>query len=123
MMKRNIRLIVLFVGCLSRLHGAEFDAAKLEEVATQEMSSTNTPGASIAIVRDGQIVWSKGLGVANVETGQPVTPETLFRLGSTTKMFTAAALIQLAEEGKLKTNAPIGDCISGLDASIAALTP
>lgn len=123
MTKCNIRLIVLLLGCLSSVRAVEFDAAKLEEVATKEMSDANTPGASIAIVRDGQIVWTKGLGVANVETGQPVTPETLFRLGSTTKMFTAAALIQLAEEGKLKVNAPVGDCIPGLHARIAALTP
>jgi CubicO group peptidase (beta-lactamase class C family) len=67
-------------------------------------------------------VFRKGLGLANVETGQAVTPEMLFRLGSTTKMFTAAALAMLAEEGKLKLDEPIGKCISGLNPAIAALT-
>lgn len=106
-----------------QLRAADFDAAKLEQVATDEMRSTNTPGAAIAIVREGQIVWSKGLGLANVETQQPVTPETLFRLGSTTKMFTAAALVGLAEEGKLRLDEPVGKCIPGLHPKIAALTP
>jgi CubicO group peptidase (beta-lactamase class C family) len=99
------------------------DFSKLEETAQVEMKATNTPGAAIGIVKDGQLVWSRGLGVANVETEQPVTPETLFRLGSTTKMFTAAALVMLAEEGKLKLDEPVGKCITGLDPAIAALTP
>src|SRR6185436_20110663 len=55
-------------------------------------------------------------------TGQAVAPEMLFRLGSTTKMFTAAALVGLAEEGKLKLAEPIGNSIPGLDPRIAALT-
>src|SRR5687767_2707753 len=87
------------------------------------MIDTNTPGAAIGIVRDGRMLWSKGLGVANIETGQPVTPDTLFRLGSTTKMFTAAALVGLAEEGMLKLDEPVGKCIAGLHPKIAALTP
>ena len=44
---------------------------------------------------------AKGLGVASIETRVPVTADTLFRLGSTTKMFTAAALLQLALDGKV----------------------
>jgi CubicO group peptidase (beta-lactamase class C family) len=102
---------------------AEFDTARLEQIATDEMRANNTPGAAIGIVKNGQLLWSKGLGVANVETGQPVTPDTLFRLGSTTKMFTAAALVGLAEEGKLKLDEPIGACIPNLHPRIAALTP
>lgn len=99
------------------------DFAKLEQTVQAEMKATNTPGAAIGIVKNGQLVYSRGLGVANVETQQPVTPETLFRLGSTTKMFTAAALVMLAEEGKLKLDEPVGKCIPGLSEPIAALTP
>src|SRR5262249_32275245 len=99
------------------------DFSQLERVAEQELKQTRTPGAAVAIVHQGRIVYSKGFGVANVETGQLVTPEMLFRLGSTTKMFTAATLVSLAEEGKLKLDEPIGNSVSGLHSSIAALTP
>jgi CubicO group peptidase (beta-lactamase class C family) len=112
----------LVVAASGGARAAEFDAARLVEVAESEMQATNTPGASIGIVRGGEVVWSKGLGVANVETGQEVTPEMLFRLGSTTKMFTAAAVVGLAEEGKLKLHEPVGRCVTGLDPAIGALT-
>lgn len=95
----------------------------LEATAERELKQSGTPGAAIAIVEGEQVVYAKGFGLANVETQQPVTPEMLFRLGSTTKMFTAAALVSLAEEGKFKLDAPIGQCIPGLHASIASLTP
>lgn len=96
---------------------------RLAEIAAGEMRATNTPGAAIGVVRDGTLVWSKGLGVANVETGQAVTPEMLFRLGSTTKMFTAAALVAMAEEGKLKLREPVGNVVRRLDPAIGGLTP
>jgi len=99
------------------------DWSRLEQTAQDEMRTTNTPGAAIGVVKDGAIIWSRGLGVTNVETEQPVKPETLFRLGSTTKMFTAAALVMLAEEGKLKLDEPVGMCIASLHPQIAALTP
>jgi CubicO group peptidase (beta-lactamase class C family) len=81
-----------------------------------------TPGAAIGIVQDGRLVSAKGFGAANVETGAPVTPETLFRLGSTTKMLTAAAVATFAAEGKLDFEDPVGKYIQGLDPAIAALT-
>src|SRR5262245_12882075 len=126
-MSRNpislVASLFLVLIALRSAAAAEFDGAKLEKIATDEMRTNNTPGAAIAIVRNGQIVWSKGLGLASVETGQPVTTEMLFRLGSTTKMFTAAALAGLAEEGKLKLDEPVGKCVSDLNPAIAALTP
>lgn len=60
------------------------------------------PGASAIVVRGGQIVLRKGYGLANLELGTPNTPESVFELGSVTKQFTAAAILLLAEQGKLK---------------------
>jgi len=120
---RFLAILLATLTALPILRAAEFDPVQLEKIAAHEMIDTNTPGAAIGIVRDGRMVWSKGLGTANIETGQPVTPDTLFRLGSTTKMFTAAALVGLAEEGKLKLDEPVGKCIAGLHPKIAALTP
>jgi CubicO group peptidase (beta-lactamase class C family) len=50
------------------------------------------PGLAVAIVQDGATVFSAGFGVANVERGTPVTPDTMFGIGSTTKAFTAAGI-------------------------------
>ncbi|MBI4519774.1 MAG: beta-lactamase family protein [Gemmatimonadetes bacterium] len=68
------------------------------------------------------MVLARGFGVANVETGAPVTPDMLFRLGSTTKMFTAAAVVSLAVEGKLRLDEPIGAHIPGLHSTLARVT-
>lgn len=71
------------------------------------MARTGTPGASVAVVAGGRLVYFKGFGVANIETGERVTAETLFRVGSVTKMFTGALLAQLAEAGQVDLQAPI----------------
>jgi CubicO group peptidase (beta-lactamase class C family) len=57
---------------------------------------------SVLVGRDGRVLLSKGYGMANFEHDVPNTPQTKFRLGSITKQFTAAAVMQLAEKGKLK---------------------
>ena len=87
-----------------------------------ELARLHIPGASIAIVRGERSHLSKALGTANVETGEALRPEMLFRLGSTTKMMTAAALIGLAVEGKIDLNAPIGKYVSGLTPMLAGVT-
>src|SRR5438445_7626629 len=76
-------------------------SSELQQVILEEMKAEGIPGAAIGIVRDGKVLFSKGFGVASVETGVPVTADTLFRLGSTTKMFTAAALVQMSLENKI----------------------
>jgi CubicO group peptidase (beta-lactamase class C family) len=90
---------------------AQHDASRFDrvvEVARQELAETRTPGAAIALVQGDRMVFATGVGVADVEAGAPVNPAMLFRLGSTTKMFTAAALVTLAENRKLSLDAPIG---------------
>ena len=98
------------------------DVKELDRVALDELKSTSTPGAAIAIVRDGAVVLTKGFGVASVETGAPVTPDMLFRLGSTTKMLTAAMVVGLAEEGRLKLDAPIGTYVPDLPPRLSRAT-
>jgi CubicO group peptidase (beta-lactamase class C family) len=96
--------------------------SSVEAVALEELRDRQTPGAAIAIVQDGRMIYSRGFGLANVETGEEVRPEMLFRLGSTTKMFTAAAVVLLADQGKLNLHEPIGKHIAGLSPKLAALT-
>jgi CubicO group peptidase (beta-lactamase class C family)/imidazolonepropionase-like amidohydrolase len=98
------------------------DFAALDKVALAELKERGTPGAAVAVIKDGQVVYSKGYGVASSETGAPVTPEMLFRLGSTTKMLTAAALVTLAAQGRLKLDEPLGNSVKGLHPELARVT-
>jgi CubicO group peptidase (beta-lactamase class C family) len=97
-------------------------AAEVENTALAEMKTADIPGAAIGIVSGGRVLLVKGLGVASVETGVPVTADTVFRLGSTTKMFTAAAVIQMALDGKVDLRKPIGEYLNGLHPAIASMT-
>ncbi len=96
--------------------------AQIEKAALDELKSSNIPGGALAIVRGDKIVFAKGFGVSSVETGAMVTPDTLFRIGSVTKMFTATAMVTLAEQGKIKLNEPIGDYAKGLNPVLARVT-
>lgn len=70
------------------------------------MTDSRIPGMAIAIVKDHQIVHAKGYGVAD-PSGRPVTPETPFIIGSASKSFTALAVMQLVEAGKIDLDAPV----------------
>lgn len=96
--------------------------SELEKVAVDELHQLNTPGAAIGIVSGDRLIYAKGIGISDIETGALLAPGMLFRLGSTTKMFTATALVSLAEEGKIKLDDPIGLAVKGLDPKIAAVT-
>lgn len=67
----------------------------------------DTPGVIIAVAKDGETVFAKGYGVANLEHATPLTPETISESGSVAKQFTAAAVVLLAERGKLSLEDPI----------------
>ncbi len=122
-MRRALFLLLCAAVCAAPRASAEGpDFAKLERTALEELEQTKTPGAAIAIVSNGRVVYSKGLGVTSVETRAPVTPETLFRLGSTTKMFNGIALATLADRGKLLLNLPISNVVKGLDPSVGRVT-
>ncbi|MBT3133520.1 beta-lactamase family protein [Alteromonas sp. ALT199] len=66
-----------------------------------QFDDINKPGASVAVLQDGEIIFSKGYGSANLEYDIPVTPETMFHVASVSKQFTVFAILLLAEEGKL----------------------
>ncbi len=63
--------------------------------------NSNTPGAAVAIVKDGKVVFLKGYGMANLEYGIPITPQTVFNIASVSKQFTAFAIYLLASEGRI----------------------
>jgi D-alanyl-D-alanine carboxypeptidase len=71
-------------------------------VATSALTVQSIPGVQISIVRNGQVVLDQGYGVQNIATSKPVDSNTIFEIGSITKQFTAAAILQLKERGKLR---------------------
>jgi len=93
----------------------------LEATVNEELKATNIPGAAVAVVIGDRVVFAKGFGVSDIETGTPVNPDTLFRIASTTKMLTAAAAVALAQQGKLELNAPIGKYLP-LSPKLASVT-
>ncbi len=81
-----------------------FDA--IDRYIEEQMKSTKIPGAALAIVKGDSILHIRGFGIAD-PSGRPVTPETPFVLGSTTKSFTALAIMQLVEKGKIELDLPV----------------
>ena len=98
------------------------DYRDLEKVVLEELKETNTPGAAVAVVRGDRVIYAKGFGISNVETGATVTPDMLFRVGSITKMLTAAVLVSLSEQAKIALDAPVGDFAKGFDPRLSRLT-
>ena len=74
--------------------------ARITEVFS-DLDAPESPGASVAIIRGGEIIYSRGFGSAQLEYGLPITPETVFHVASVSKQFTAMAVLLLAAEGKL----------------------
>jgi CubicO group peptidase (beta-lactamase class C family) len=75
--------------------------ARLEQLVRREQREKRLPSMSAAVLRDGELIWDGAVGVADVEGGREATPDTQYRIGSITKTFTAAAVLQLRDAGKL----------------------
>lgn len=76
--------------------------ARIDAAAKRDIDSGRVAGVAVAVLRDGQLVFSSGYGRSNLELAAPVRVRTVFRIGSLTKQFTAAGVLLLAEQGKLK---------------------
>ncbi|MGA8165709.1 MAG: serine hydrolase [Candidatus Acidiferrales bacterium] len=105
-MKNRLIRSILVMACLLGLAAAaqaQSDARwqALDSYIQTAMHDGRVPGLAVGIVQNGQAVYVKGFGVRDITTGQPVTPDTLFDIGSCTKAFTAAAVGILVDEGKM----------------------
>ncbi len=87
---------------------------QMEQSINTIMQKSNIPGLALAIVQEHKLTYAKGFGVTSVEDGGlPVTPETLFRIGSITKPLTGTAIMRLVEASKLDLDTPIKTYIDG----------
>lgn len=93
------------------------DIFALEQEIAAAMQAAHVPGVALAVVHQHRLIYAHGFGVTSVETRQPVTTDTLFRIGSTTKPLTTIMVMQLVEEGLLDLDAPLSDLLPDLTLS------
>lgn len=86
-----------------------FDVDRLDTKLAEVLDEWPAPGAAIAVVYRGELVFAKGYGVKRIGEPDPVTPDSLFAIGSNTKAFTAALLGTLVDEGRLRWDDPVID--------------
>lgn len=94
----------------------------VDQAVAQAMAERKMPGVSVAVIQHGKIVKETSYGQANVELGVPASNATLYTLASTTKEFTAVAIMKLVEEGKLSLDAPVRQYLPELPAAWAPVT-
>ncbi|HUK87488.1 MAG TPA: serine hydrolase domain-containing protein [Terriglobales bacterium] len=87
---------------------------KIDDIATQTLAATGVPSASLAVVKDGKIVYARAYGHAHLDPAVAATPEMRYCIGSISKQFTAAAILLLAEQGKLSLDDPVSKFIPNL---------
>jgi D-alanyl-D-alanine carboxypeptidase len=81
---------------------------KIDDAATKMLSESGVPSASIAVVKDGKLAYTKAYGLADIASHRPATTSMIYSIGSISKQFTAASMLLLAEEGKLSLDDPVG---------------
>lgn len=109
----SLKLLGLLFLLLPHLLMAQ-NEAKIDEIL--KSYAGENPGCAIAVVKNGKVMFSKTYGLANLEENIKVTSETNFRLASVTKQFTAVAILQLVEKGKLSLQTKLSECFPTLPA-------
>lgn len=119
-----ILLVALTAGM--SVHAADaIDAAtreRIDAIVLGLMQQQRIPGAAVLVARGGEPVYIKGYGLADVENGVPVTPQTVFQSGSVGKMFTATGVMLLAREGKLSLDDSLAKYFQDIPASWREIT-
>jgi D-alanyl-D-alanine carboxypeptidase len=116
------RITLIFIlSCIT----SQFVIAQTLRVDTflqHEMKRRHITGLSVAVAQNGKIIFTKGYGLANVETGTLAVPQTVYKIASVSKEFIAAAIMLLVQDGKLKTDDPVGEYFDRLPESWHAMT-
>jgi CubicO group peptidase (beta-lactamase class C family) len=90
------------------------DWKPFEEFTKELMEREHIAGAAVAVSHNGDIIYSRGFGVRDLNTGEQVTPETIFGVASVSKSFTAMAITQLEDQGKLSVDDPVNEYLPEL---------
>lgn len=95
---------------------------RIDAMVNDRMQALNIPGYCLAVIRNGNVVFQKPYGFANVQTRQPVTNDTIFGLASLTKTFTAFTLLSLVDRGLVGLDDPLSKYVDGLTPAYKTLT-
>jgi CubicO group peptidase (beta-lactamase class C family) len=82
-------------------------AGRIDALAAAELKKDGIGGATVGVVKGNALVWAKGYGLSNIEATTPATADTVYRIGSVTKPFTALMLLQLVERGQVRLSDPV----------------
>ncbi|WP_205525869.1 serine hydrolase domain-containing protein [Pyxidicoccus trucidator] len=97
--------------------------AAITRAIEEELRESGAPGAAVAVIQGGETLYLRTFGVRSSEERTPVTPDTLFRLGSTTKMLTALATLDAAAKGRLGLDVPVRTYVKDLNPTLGKVTP
>lgn len=106
-MMRSLPGAALLLSFPLLLPGQAKDLAAAADSIFARWNSTHGPGCAVGVSRAGETLLMRGYGMANLETGTPITPATIFESGSVAKQFTAAAVMLLVQDGKLSLADPV----------------
>ena len=104
-MKKLLLILACVLTAITTSVAQQKDATQLTASFDKILAAqfkNNEPGATALIAKNGKIIYKKGIGMANLELNVPMQVDNVFRIGSITKQFTAVAILQLMEQGKLK---------------------
>ncbi len=98
MIKNLFLSLILLASCTAF---GQLTTAQIDELVARTLKTFDVPGIAVAIVKDGQVIHSKGYGIRSIVSKEPVNENTLFGIASNSKAFTTAALAMLVDEGKI----------------------
>src|SRR5262245_43080975 len=87
--------------------GTDSVAARLERASRRFADENQIPGLAVGVIRNGQVIYRQGIGVTALGNGAPVTSQTIYHMASVSKPFTATAVMQLVEEGKVALDSTV----------------
>jgi len=102
-----MKKLLLVISLLSSFQANCQVRPKVDQLVIEAMDSLRVTGLSLGIVKDGEILYSKGYGLTSVNTHDSITSDSYFLTASISKLFTATAIMQLAEQGKVKIDAKL----------------
>lgn len=130
-MKKALFCLILVIYLLLAAHyspaqnqpiAAKTKEQRIDEAVRKEMAKRHIAGASVAVIHNGKVVLKKGYGWANIEQSIPATAKTKYQIASTTKPFTATAILMLVENGKISLDDKAAQYLSGLPAQYSEIT-
>jgi CubicO group peptidase (beta-lactamase class C family) len=110
-MKNLFTILIFSLFCVTIVNSQAITSQQIDEVAERTLKAFDVPGISVAVIKDGKIIHSKGYGVRSLKTKEKVDENTLFGIASNSKAFTTTALGILVDEGKLNWDDKVRDYI------------